>query len=197
MNFLTKLKRSTSQGLNSAGLLINTEPYIKHSLVSGSLKRVTICPKDVELSEWIAALLFDFWTHTQVFFECCGCLSGPKCDLESFTWTDTQKRKVHAAEYFEYLSVHLQRLFSDEKLFPTRQQESFPKDFLNQTARPVYRLITKLLIHLAQFHYDTVILLQSTRHVNTLIAHFYVFGKEFDLIEKKDWLPLTEFLSTF
>ena len=70
----------------------------------------------------------------------------------------------------------------------------FPKDFIT-TIRTIYKQLFRILAHIYHGHYDRILHLSSEAHLNTLFAHFICFSKEFDLIEKKDTVPMMEFIT--
>ncbi|KAJ3273151.1 MOB kinase activator 1B [Terramyces sp. JEL0728] len=69
----------------------------------------------------------------------------------------------------------------------------FPRDFLG-TVRVIFKQLFRVLCHIYHHHYEMILNLNEEAHLNTLFAHFVCFAKEFDLIEKKEYLPMQEFI---
>jgi MOB kinase activator 1 len=69
----------------------------------------------------------------------------------------------------------------------------FPKDF-SITVKAIFKHLFRIFCHIYTAHSDKIEMLQLEGHLNTLFSHFYCFGKEFDLIDKKDIIPLQDFI---
>lgn len=72
----------------------------------------------------------------------------------------------------------------------------FPKDF-QTTIRAIYKQLFRVLAHIYHAHFEIVVTLQEESYLNTLFAHFICFSREFDLIEKKEYLPMNELIELF
>jgi MOB kinase activator 1 len=42
--------------------------YIQSTLVNGSFSKICVCPKNVDLNEWLAVSVFDFFTLVDLFW---------------------------------------------------------------------------------------------------------------------------------
>jgi hypothetical protein len=51
--------------------------------------------------------------------------------------------------------------------------------------------------HIFHQHFDKVLLLGMEGHLNTLTAHMFAFIREFDLLDKRECLPLQELFDEF
>lgn len=74
----------------------------------------------------------------------------------------------------------IHRLLNDEAVFPTRPTREFPPTFLT-TAQHMYKQMLRVFAHLYHAHFPLLLHLSCEGHINSLFAHFLVFGKEFQL----------------
>jgi hypothetical protein len=63
-----------------------------------------------------------------------------------------------------------------------------------QTVRGIFKQLIRVFAHIYHSHYDKVLSLCQEGHFNSLFAHFVSFGREFDLLDKKDILPLQDLI---
>lgn len=100
---------------------------------------------------------------------------------------DTQKRalRLSATQHIDLCTTWIQSQLDDEQVFPTRSGQEFPVDFVT-TIRTMFRHLFRIFAHLYHAHYQQVLHLEQERHLNTLFAHFICFGREFDLLDKKE-----------
>lgn len=69
----------------------------------------------------------------------------------------------------------------------------FPLTF-QQTVRGIFKQLIRVFAHIYHSHYDKVLSLCQEGHFNSLFAHFVSFGREFDLLDKKDIVPLQDLI---
>ncbi|MGH0172132.1 UNVERIFIED_CONTAM: hypothetical protein FKN15_002956 [Acipenser sinensis] len=65
----------------------------------------------------------------------------------------------------------------------------FPKNFIQICKKIVCRLF-RVFVHVYIHHFDRIILMGAEAHVNTCYKHFYYFGTELNLIDRKELEPL-------
>lgn len=70
----------------------------------------------------------------------------------------------------------------------------FPPDFLT-TVKSIFRQLFRLFVHIYHYHYTQVLCLNEEGHLNSLFAHFIAFSREFDLLDKKDLVPLQDLIN--
>ncbi len=68
----------------------------------------------------------------------------------------------------------------------------FPKDFVPNVIKPIFRHLFRLLAHMYQSHHDAILSLGCEAHLNTTFAHFWCFGTAFDLLDRKEVEVLKE-----
>ncbi|KAI9357037.1 Mob1/phocein [Zopfochytrium polystomum] len=165
-------------------------------------KQICILPRHMDLNEWLAVNTFDFFNYTNLFYNalsefctssvCPTMSAGPG---HEFTWTDSQRRtmRLNAPQYVDYVMTWTQNVINDQTIFPTKSGAEFPRDF-HATIRNIFRQLFRVYAHLYTAHSDKMTLLSLDGHLNTLFSHFISFGREFDLIDKKDMAPLQDLI---
>ena len=58
--------------------------------------------------------------------------------------------------------------------------------------RGIFKQYIRLFAHVYHSYFDKILHLEEEAHWNTLFAHVVLFGKEYDLIDKKDLQPLQD-----
>ncbi|KAH9466230.1 hypothetical protein Pst134EB_001289 [Puccinia striiformis f. sp. tritici] len=99
--------------------------------------------------------------------------------------------KVSAPEYVEYLMNWVQGFLDDEKIFPSKIGQEFPKTF-KSTIQSIVRRLFRVYAHLYNHHFAQICALGIEAHLNTSYRHFYFFIDEFELIKKDELIPLAE-----
>jgi len=169
-------------------------PFLEAALVKGNFKTIVMLPKYVDVMEWVAVNIFDFYNNLNFFYgiiaECCTAQSCPTMSAGSsldYTWIDQNRRQVKlpAPTYIDYVMTWVQNMLDDEGVFPTKAGRDFSQSF-PATAKHIYRQLLRVFAHIYHAHYPQILHLRSEPHFNSLFAHFLAFGKEFDLLEVKD-----------
>ena len=62
--------------------------------------------------------------------------------------------------------------------------------------KSIFKQLFRVIAHIYHSHYDKILHF-SGGHLNTLAAHFLAFSKEFDLLDKKELIPLQELMDEF
>jgi MOB kinase activator 1 len=121
--------------------------------------------------------------------------AGPK---HEFTWTDAMKKtqKCSAPRYIDYSMNWMQSQFDNESVFPSAIGIAFPKNFTT-IARTMLKYLFHIYAHIYHEHFNQIIQLKEEAHLNTSFKHFILFIQEFNLIEKKDLVPLQELIERF
>ncbi|KAF9175715.1 Maintenance of ploidy protein mob2 [Mortierella sp. AD011] len=190
----TKLKRSSS----TTRPLFLCQPYCNNSIVKGNFKTIVQLPKYVDTNEWLAVNVFDFYNYTNIFYgsisDFCTIRNCPNMSAGTgfeYLWMDGHKKqsKVPAPQYIDFVMSWIQTLINDENTFPTKDGRDFPPTF-QQTVRAIFKQLIRVFAHVYHSHYDKMLSLCQEGHFNSLFAHFVSFGREFDLLDKKDIVPL-------
>jgi MOB kinase activator 1 len=113
-----------------------------------------------------------------------------------YIWIDSttnKKMKLSAPQYIDYMASSIENMMLDETIFPTKATSEFPPNFIS-IIRRIFGQLFRLFAHIYHHHYDKILSLHEEPHLNSLFAHFISFAKEFDLLEKKELIPLQELI---
>ncbi|KAH9983316.1 Mob1/phocein [Russula compacta] len=169
-------------------------PFVEAALVKGNFKTIVMLPKYVDIMEWVAVNIFDFFQNLNMFYgvisECCTQQSCPTMSAGptlNYTWINQDRKSVQlpAPTYIDYVMTWVQNLLDDENTFPTKSGQDFPASFPS-TIKHVYRQLLRVFAHIYHAHYPQILHLRSEPHFNSLFAHFLAFGREYELLDIKD-----------
>ncbi|KDQ62645.1 hypothetical protein JAAARDRAFT_149687 [Jaapia argillacea MUCL 33604] len=169
-------------------------PFVDAALVKGNFKTIVMLPKYVDVNEWVATNIFDFYQNINMFYgiitECCtqqSCPSMAASPSLNYTWINQDRKSVQlpAPTYIDYVMTWVQNLMDDETVFPTKAGRDFPPAFPS-TIKHVYRQLLRVFAHIYHAHYPQILHLRSEPHFNSLFAHFLAFGREYELLDIKD-----------
>jgi hypothetical protein len=169
-------------------------PFVDSALVKGNFKTIVMLPKYVDVMEWVAKNIFDFYQNLNMFYgiisECCTQQSCPTMTAGpqlSYTWYNADRKSVQlpAATYVDYVMTWVENLLNDPNTFPTKAGKEFPQNFPS-TVKHVYRQLLRVFAHIYYAHYPQILHLRSEPHLNSLFAHFLAFGREYELLDVKD-----------
>lgn len=192
----SKVNRPTNvKALDSKEFL--AEPQVGQFIVEGSFKLIVKCPDFLDSDEWIVSHIFDFYSHTMLFYDLISDVCTTKeCPTfsagdEEYVWIDAQKKpiKASAPEHIQLATTWIQKQFDDESLFPTRYGTPFPKDAL-LNAKFIVKYLIRILTHIYYTHYSRVLANNAEAHLNSLFAHIVSFGNEFELLDNKELSPM-------
>ena len=195
-----KPKRNIPEGTHQYDLLKHAEA----TLGSGNLRQAVMLPEGEDLNEWVAVNIVDFFNQINMLFgtitesctsESCPMMSaGPKFE---YLWADgaTVKKpiKCSAPKYIDYLMTWVQDQLDDETLFPSRIGVPFPKNFI-VIAKQILKRLFRVYAHIYHNHFQQVVTLGEEAHLNTSFKHFIYFIQEFNLVDKRELLPLQELI---
>jgi MOB kinase activator 1 len=123
--------------------------------------------------------------------------AGPKYE---YLWADGVKIKkainVSAPEYVDYLMNWVSRYLDDETVFPSSGETPFPKNF-QSIVKSIFRRLFRVYAHVYHSHFDAVVALQAEAHLNTSFRHFVYFVHEFQLVDKKELVPMQDVIEGF
>jgi len=169
-------------------------PFVEAALVKGNFKTIVMLPKYVDIMEWVAVNIFDFYTNLNEFYgiitERCtpqACPTMSAGQTLNYTWINHDRKSVNLAAptYIDFVMTWIQNLLNDEATFPTKAGREFPKSFPS-TVKHVYRQLLRVFAHIYHSHFQQILHLRSEPHFNSLFAHFLSFGREYELLEIKD-----------
>lgn len=182
----------------SQQIMFLSEPFVRTALVKGSFKTIVQLPKYVDVGEWIALNVFEFFTNLNQFY---GVIAeyvtpdvyptmnaGPRTD---YLWLDANNRQVSlpASQYIDLALTWINNKVNDKNLFPTKNGIPFPQAFLRDVQRIMIQMF-RIFAHIYHHHFDKIVHLSLEAHWNSFFAHFISFSKEFNVIDRKEMHPL-------
>ncbi|KAJ3263715.1 Maintenance of ploidy protein mob2 [Chytriomyces hyalinus] len=198
MNFF-----SASSPSNAAARVYLQPDFVQASLVKGNFRQICALPKYMDLNEWLAVNILDFFYYTNLFYESvaefCTVHNCPNMSAGAnieYSWTDSKGKsvKLPAPQYVDYFMTWTQSILNDQSVFPTKAGIEFPPNFL-VTLKAIYKHIMRVFVHMYSAHVHQIQMLNLQSHLNTLFAHLLCFGREFDLLERKDLVSVQDFVS--
>jgi MOB kinase activator 1 len=69
----------------------------------------------------------------------------------------------------------------------------FPKNF-QPVVKQIFKRLFRVYAHIYYSHFHKIVSLGEEAHLNTCFKHFYYFITEFNLVDKKELLPLQELI---
>eukprot|EP01133_Synstelium_polycarpum_P003981 gene3981-4610_t len=177
--------------------------HAKATLGSGNLRLAVSLPEREDLNEWLAVNTVDFFNQINLLYGSITEFCTPKtCEVMSagpkyeYLWADEAIKKpikVSAPEYVEYLMTWVQNILDDENIFPSRVDVQFPKNF-QTIVKNIFKRLFRVYGHIYYSHFPKIVSLGEEAHLNTCFKHFYFFIIEFNLVDKKEMLPLQDLI---
>ena len=173
---------------------------LEATLGSGDLKGAVKLPPNEDLNEWLAVNIIDFFNQINLLYGSITEFCTPKtCPVMSagtkyeYLWADgkdiKKPIKVSAPEYADYLMTWVQNILEDETVFPTNDETPFPKNF-KQIVKTIFKRLFRIYAHIYYSHAQEIVDLGVEAHLNTAFKHFYLFIREFDLVDPKEMAPM-------
>ncbi|KAF8349493.1 Mob1/phocein [Amanita rubescens] len=185
--------RPSSPGANGKPLFL-CSPFADAALVKGNFKTIVMLPKYVDVMEWVAVNIYDFYTNLNEFYgvitECCTqhlCPTMSCGPTLNYPWINHTGKVIplSAPSYIDTVLSTLQRLVEDENVFPAKSNQTFHTSFPT-TIKNIYRQLLRVFAHIYHAHFAQILHLRAEPHFNSLFAHFLAFGREYDLLDVKD-----------
>ncbi|CCJ31331.1 unnamed protein product [Pneumocystis jirovecii] len=178
------------------------QPFVKTALVKGNFATIVALPKYIDLNEWLALNVFEFFTYLNqfyaVFAEFCtpqNCPSMSAGTNINYMWFDNNRKQIQlsAPQYIDCVLAWVNNRLSDENTFPTKAGHAFPPNFFI-IVKSMYKQLFRVFAHIYYSHFDQILHLSLEAHWNSFFAHFISFGKEFELLDKHDIDPLRDLI---
>ncbi|XP_077550986.1 MOB kinase activator 1B-like [Haemaphysalis longicornis] len=170
------------------------------TLGSGNLRLAVMLPEGEDLNEWVAVHTVDFFNQINTLYgtvsefctesSCAVMSAGPE---HEYHWADGQtvEKPVSAPKYIAYLMTWGQDQLDDESLFRSEIGAPFP-EYSSSIAKAVLRQLFRVYAHIYHQHFSEVVQLREEAHLNTSFKHFNSFFVKFDLIDRRELVPLQE-----
>ena len=197
-------ERTQSQS-QSQQVMFLSEPFVRTALVKGSFKTIVQLPKYVDIGEWIALNVFEFFTNLNQFYGVIAEYVTPDAyptmnagRHTDYLWLDANNRQVSlpASQYIDLALTWINNKVTDKHLFPTKDNIPFPQEFLRDVQRIMVQMF-RIFAHIYHHHFDKIVHLSLEAHWNSFFAHFISFSKEFTIIDRKEMAPLILLIENF
>ncbi|XP_007947475.1 MOB kinase activator 2 [Orycteropus afer afer] len=167
--------------------------YTRSRITDFEFKELVALPREIDLNEWLASNTTTFFHHINLQYStisefCTGetCQTMAACNIQYY-WYDERGKKLKctAPQYVDFVMSSVQKLVTDEDVFPTKYGREFPPSF-EALVRKICRYLFHVLAHIYSSHFKETLALQLHAHLNTLYAHFILFVREFNLVDSKE-----------
>ncbi|XP_041367672.1 MOB kinase activator 2-like isoform X2 [Gigantopelta aegis] len=170
------------------------EDYIKERITDADFFKLVSLPPQLDYNEWLATHTMSFFNHVNLMYgviseyctsENCPSMGAP--GSVQYLWYDDKgkKYKYSAPQYIDYVMTSIQKTITDETVFPTKFDHSFPSGFDN-FVKKIHRYLLHVFAHIYHAHYRDMTMLGLHGHLNSVFTHFMVLNMRFDLLEDKD-----------
>ncbi|KAG8504303.1 MOB kinase activator 2 [Galemys pyrenaicus] len=167
--------------------------YTKSRISDFEFKELVVLPREIDLNEWLASNTTTFFHHVNLQYstvsEFC---TGEACQTMAvgntqYYWYDERGKKVKctAPQYVDFVMSSVQKLVTDEDVFPTKYGREFPSSF-EALVKRICRHLFHVLAHIYSAHFKETLALELHPHLNTLYVHFILFAREFSLLDPKE-----------
>ncbi|XP_044536702.1 MOB kinase activator 2 isoform X3 [Gracilinanus agilis] len=167
--------------------------YAKSRITDFEFKELVTLPREIDLNEWLASNTTTFFHHVNLQYstisEFC---TGDTCQTMAvgstqYYWYDERgkKTKCTAPQYVDFVMSSVQKLVTDEDVFPTKYGKEFPNSF-ESLVKKICRYLFHVLAHIYAAHFKETLALELHGHLNTLYTHFILFIREFNLVDSKE-----------
>ncbi|KAG5421743.1 MOB2 [Candida metapsilosis] len=194
----------SSQSTISEPPLFMCEPYVKTALVKGSYKTIVQLPAFVDLNEWLALNIFEFFGNLDSFYGLVSDFVTPEefptmnAGPTNYLWVDGSGQAVNlpACQYIDYVITWISNKINDQETFPTKTGAVFPQFFIKDV-KNISRQMFRIFAFIYYNQFDKIVHLSLEAHFNSFFAHFISFTKEFNLLDKKELEPLQPLIDEF
>ncbi|RUO96320.1 mps one binder kinase activator-like 1B-like protein [Jimgerdemannia flammicorona] len=125
--------------------------------------------------------------------ECPVMSAGPKYE---YHWSEgsSKPKKVSAPDYVDLLMTWVQKELDDENIFPCKIGVPFPPNFIKSHIRTILKRLFRVYAHIYHSHFKEIVALGEEAHLNTSFKHFVFFVQEFDLVDRKELVPMEQMI---
>ncbi|CAH2326327.1 MOB kinase activator 2 isoform X1 [Pelobates cultripes] len=167
--------------------------YTRVRVTDFEFKQLVALPQEIDLNEWLASNITTFFNHINLQYStisefCTGetCQTMAACNTQYY-WYDERGKKIKctAPQYIDFVMSSVQKLVTDEDIFPTKYGKEFPSSF-ESLVKKICRYLFHVLAHIYSAHFKEIAALELHGHLNTLLIHFLLFVREFSLLDPKE-----------
>jgi len=183
---------------------VNNIGQVLDNMTREDLQQTVPAPTGVDLNEWLATNTLSFFNHISLIYDSLEHYCTPQtCTTVStgvsmsYTWIDDKGKKMRlsAPQYIELVVIHIQKIITDEMIFPTKYDMTFPPNFIT-IIKKIFRFLFHIIVHLYQSHYEHISNTEQLKLLNTLFIHFLYFQTHYSLLDSKETQPLEDLIKT-
>ncbi|PAA67152.1 hypothetical protein BOX15_Mlig003624g1, partial [Macrostomum lignano] len=181
----------SSAGNNSSEecrLYTQPEHAAKQIVLGTDLDQLLEQPLLLQQNEWVATHVCALYENVSTVFEAvydfCNCekFTGPGGVNFCAPEEKTKKARSSARNHIDSLLTQCQEMLDN---FPTRYGQAFLMDF-HAVSACVLRHLLHILAHVYACHFDSVLRMDLTPHLNTVARHLLAFNLKFRIVDDKD-----------
>ncbi|XP_073460828.1 MOB kinase activator 2 isoform X1 [Lithobates pipiens] len=167
--------------------------YTRVRVTDFEFKQLVSLPQEIDLNEWMASNITTFFNHINLQYStisefCTGetCQTMAACNTQYY-WYDERGKKIKctAPQYIDFVMSSVQKLVTDEDIFPTKYGREFPSSF-DSLVKKICRYLFHVVAHIYSAHFKEIVAMELHGHLNTLFIHFLLFVREFNLLDTKE-----------
>ena len=180
--------RGHARGSNAAAL----HAAAQASLDVGDVLAAVRTPPGIDESTWLCVCLVDFHNAVSLCFglvaDVCTAAACPSmCATSRYEYLSSvgggAPQRLPARAYVAALLTSVLAAVDAAGAAP-------PADFIDTTARPLFRRLVRVFSHLYCHHAETLAALGATGHVDACFRHLHAFIIHHGLVEAKELAPL-------
>lgn len=179
---------------------------IKATLGASNLEDAVKCPPGRDVNDWLSMNIVEYYNQLNIFYS----IVEEKCNAErcphmsagkyQYFWQDESKYKkptdMPAHQYMELLMDWVNAMINDPKIFPDVSYIPYPSNFI-KIVQKIFRRMFRVYAHIYFHHKDEMKEISGMGHLNTSFRHFYLFSKEFNLMDPKECQVLQPIIDKF
>ncbi|XP_061422836.1 MOB kinase activator 2-like isoform X1 [Lethenteron reissneri] len=194
-----KSKKEKEKSSETKKLYLELE-YARAHVTDCDFRSLVRLPPAIDRNEWLATYTTTFFNHVNLQYSTvsefctstsCPCMTIPGMQLYWQEGERGKKLKCTGPQYVDYVMCYVQRLVTDEKIFPTKYGRDFP-NFFNSYVQKIFRYLFHVLAHVYWAHFRETVALDVHSHLNSLYAHLLTFCVEFSLLPPEELALMAE-----
>eukprot|EP01105_Mastigella_eilhardi_P020517 TRINITY_DN4899_c0_g1_i1.p1 TRINITY_DN4899_c0_g1~~TRINITY_DN4899_c0_g1_i1.p1 ORF type:complete len:225 (+),score=70.84 TRINITY_DN4899_c0_g1_i1:35-709(+) len=170
------------------------------TLNAGDLSSAVKLPPGENPYEFVTTNIVFFFNSVNLLFDSVSDFCTPEtCPVMSagpeykYLWADGKNTRkpvsVCAQQYVRNVLAWTQALIDDSTIFPPQFDNNPPKGF-KDAVKNIFKRMFRVYAHLYRHHFQKVVQLGVEPHLNTGFKHFYLFVREYNLVDKRELAPL-------
>ncbi|KAJ1454292.1 Mob1/phocein [Pelagophyceae sp. CCMP2097] len=171
--------------------------HVRRKLSSGAGAAISL-PAGADRGMWVDIHFCDFANELALLYDLIQAPCGQNCGQMAagtrrfYAWEDGEVLSAH--DYCRRVLTEAAALVENDAVFPRREGEAYPPRFW-KAMKVAFRRLLRVYAHLYHAHFSRFVQLRYQNDVNELFRRFLLFSVEFDLVETREFEPLSELVS--